>query len=132
MTVFVDSSAFVALRYVDDPHYKTAKQIVSKLRLQDTQLVTSNFIIAESITVISQKASHQDAIEFYEQDLAAVEIVSISEELEDKAFEIFKKLTSKNVSFVDCISFALMREQKIKTTFTFDEHFRQQGFKVLK
>ena len=30
--------------------------------------------------------------------------------------------------FVDCISFEIMRNSGIKTIFTFDSHFEEQGF----
>jgi len=36
-----------------------------------------------------------------------------------------------NVSFIDCTSFALMRERGITTAFSFDEHFTRQGFVLL-
>ena len=76
MTIFIDSSAFVALRHVNDPHHKTAKQIIEVLHDSSAPITTTNFIIAEAVTVISQKASHQDAIEFYEQDLAEISIIN--------------------------------------------------------
>ena len=37
----------------------------------------------------------------------------------------------KNLSFVDCSTFAAMRRLGIDTVFTFDKHFAEQGFDVL-
>lgn len=132
MNLFVDSSAFVALRSVKDPSHQRALELMQEVGDTYAELVTSNFIIAESITVISQKVSHWDAVDFREHDLAALRVVRITEDLEDQAFEIFRELASKNVSFIDCTSFALMRSLGITTAFAFDEHFTQQGFILLK
>jgi len=131
MTIFVDTSAFVALNVSTDSQYDKAVDLVDRFREKQPKYITSNYIIAEAITIISQKASHQRAIRFYEEDLNNILIIRISPETEIEAFETFKKLTSKNVSFVDCTSFALMREMNIKKAFSFDTHFKQQGFKLL-
>lgn len=36
-----------------------------------------------------------------------------------------------NKEFTDCTSYVVMKELGIKLVFTFDEHFRQMGFKLL-
>lgn len=132
MEVFVDSSAYVAVKNIDDPHHKASVDILAKLTSAHTPLVTSNYVLAESITVISQKVSHQAAVDFREKNILETRIVRVSDELEDQAFEFFRTLTSKNVSFIDCTSFALMRSLGLTTVFSFDEHFTQYGFKLLK
>jgi uncharacterized protein len=37
----------------------------------------------------------------------------------------------RTLSLVDCTSFEIMRETRLDTVFTFDSHFREQGFKVI-
>jgi len=132
MNLFIDSSAFVALRSVEDPSHRQAVALMQTIGDGYSEFITSNFIIAESTTVISQRVSHYDAVDFREHDLSSIRVVSISEELEEQAFEIFRNLTSKNISFVDCTSFAVMRSLGITTAFAFDSHFKQHGFKLLK
>jgi predicted nucleic acid-binding protein len=41
---------------------------------------------------------------------------------------LFKKYSDKEFSFVDCVSFVVMKEQKIKRTYGCDKHFEQMGF----
>jgi predicted nucleic acid-binding protein len=36
----------------------------------------------------------------------------------------------RNLSLVDCVSFEVMRTLGIKVVFTFDPHFREQGFSI--
>ena len=37
----------------------------------------------------------------------------------------------RKLSLVDCVSFEAMRLSGISTVFTFDKHFREQGFKFI-
>jgi predicted nucleic acid-binding protein len=37
----------------------------------------------------------------------------------------------RDLSLVDCVSFEIMRDLGIATTFSFDDHFAQQGFRRL-
>lgn len=48
-----------------------------------------------------------------------------------KAFAFFKSRIDKEWGLVDCFSFEVMREKKIKQALTFDDHFRQAGFETL-
>jgi hypothetical protein len=40
----------------------------------------------------------------------------------------FRKHGDKAWSFTDCVSFAVMRELRVRDAFTTDRHFRQAGF----
>lgn len=131
MRIFVDTSAIVAVSNLVDPNNILAVEILQKVQVQAPEFVISNYVIAEILTVLSQKVSKSDAIQFKEEKLEKMEVVRINEYLEHQAFEIFKKIKSKNVSFVDCTSFALMQSLGIKTVFTFDKDFKKQGFRIL-
>ena len=49
---------------------------------------------------------------------------------ERAALALFRKLSDQEVSFTDCVSFALMRRHKLARAFTFDRHFAAAGFTV--
>ena len=42
-----------------------------------------------------------------------------------------RKYADQNITFTDCVSFAIMTRHKIRTVFTFDRHFRVAGFDVI-
>lgn len=55
----------------------------------------------------------------------------IGEEQHAAAIQTILTANRRNLSLVDCASFETMRRLGIETVFTFDEHFRDQGFKVI-
>jgi uncharacterized protein len=42
-----------------------------------------------------------------------------------------RKYSDQRVSFTDCISFVLMKRERVKIAFTFDRHFSLAGFRCL-
>jgi len=45
--------------------------------------------------------------------------------------DFFEKYADQDVSFTDCVCFALMRAHNIQRVFTFDRHFRLAGFESI-
>lgn len=58
-------------------------------------------------------------------------IISMTDELYDEAFKLFRSRNDKESGLVDCISFIVMRELEITNALTTDEHFIQAGFRAL-
>ncbi len=50
---------------------------------------------------------------------------------EEKAVDVFAKFADQQVSFTDCISFVLMRRNRLERVFTFDRHFGSAGFEIM-
>lgn len=130
--VFVDASAFVALNNETDAHAHVASRIAATLQEQQADLVTSNFVIAESLTIISQRTKRSQAVAFglEVEDVATVIRINLAQE--KAAFKRFTEIRQKDVSFIDCTCFVLCEELGIDEVFTFDKDFAKQGFKLLK
>jgi len=134
-TIFVDSDIFVAMIKKTDANHQKARLLYNKLEKLNVSFATSNYVFAESITVISRLINHNTAIEFINNMRSADCIYSISQvtpEIEEMAIEIFKKQTSKNVSFVDCTNMALMKHCHFDFIFSFDEIYKKNGYKFAK
>lgn len=132
--VFIDTSALVAyLRQRDDCHQK-AVTIWEKLRSSPVDFILTNYILAEFLTVIRQRVGVKAALEAGQliKSSRLFIVIQASESLDERGWQIFKTLKSKNVSFVDCVSFALMKKLRIKKAFAFDQHFKKAGFFLLK
>lgn len=128
--LLVDADAFVAINDENDPSHNKAKEFVSDIADENYELITSDPAFGEAITVISQHASLQRAIDFAEDILASgIEIVEVDAKLRRAALDIFKKQTSKNSRFTDCINMAIMEEKKLNTIFSFDVQYKKNKFK---
>lgn len=132
MNLFVDTSAWYALNDRSDQHRDAALESMSRISSGQVGLITSDYILDESLTLISARTNRRTAIAFGDLLLksSTIQLVTITEELRQSAFELFKKFSDKDLSFTDCTSFALMKQLKLKTAFTFDDHFRQVGFEI--
>jgi len=134
LTISVDSDAFIALAREDDANHNKALSCLAYLMKHPVQFVTSNYVVSESITVISIRKSHEAAIEFITTMQSAENVYVIKrvdETVEKTAIDIFKHQTSKNTSFVDCTNMAFMRALRADAIFSFNQVYRKNGFKLV-
>lgn len=128
--IFVDSDAFVALAKADDANHLKAQEILNQLIDKQVAFLTSNYVFAETVTVISQRVGHKAAIVFIQQIKTAEPLFSIhyvDQEIEDLAIDLFKVQHSKNVSFVDCANIALIKHDRLDAIFSFDRIYKKNG-----
>ncbi len=130
--VFIDTSAFYALMDGSDEFHEMAKQIMETLLKNDVSLTTSNYIIIEVMALLQSRLGFEAADVFYEDILQLVSLLWIDQSTHEIAVELWRGLGRKKVSLVDCVSFMTMRQTKIHKTFSFDKHFSEQGFEILK
>jgi predicted nucleic acid-binding protein len=132
MKLFVDTSAWFALHDKSDRNHKEAVAKSLEIKKRKIELVTSEYIMDESITLIRYKVSHKAAVIFGESFLFSniVAIMDVSPEDRLKAWELFRKYEDKTFSFTDCTSFVLMKNLDLRRAFTFDEHFKQAGMEI--
>jgi uncharacterized protein len=129
--VFVDAGAFFAWYVRRDSLHQIA---VTRFRdLEDTRLITTNHVVDETLTLIARKISYSFAAVIAQRFYAPnpIDIVHTDRADESAAVPIFRKFSDQRVGFTDCISFAVMRRNGIRTAFTFDRHFVDAGFKVI-
>lgn len=130
MKIFVDTAAWLALNDRSDQFHSLAVEKFASIRVGRISLVTSDYILDESITIIRSRVSHRAAVAFGQSILGStvVDLMPITSDDRLVAWEIFRKYDDKEFSFTDCASFAVMRKLRLKTAFTFDSHFSQMGF----
>jgi predicted nucleic acid-binding protein len=132
MKLFVDTSAWLALNDKNDQHHSEAVSRSAAIRKQKIALITSEYIVDESITIIRYRVSHRAAVVFGDSLMSStiLTIADITDEERFKAWVLFKKYGDKELSFTDCTSFALMMKLGLQKAFAFDNHFRQLGFQL--
>jgi len=127
--IFVDTSAFLAIENRKDAYHRRALIYREGLLKSGRSLITTDYVLDESYTIIRLRAGHAVAVQFGEDIRASriIQIVYMTSELLEEAWRIFKSFADKEFSFTDCTSFALMEHLHIDTAFTFDDHFTQYG-----
>ena len=128
--IFIDTGAFLA-RYVQrDQYHERAIKHWQLLGQGRHRLVTSNFVIDETITLLARRTTYQFAADraqiFFESE--ALSILRPDENDERDALKLFYKYADQKVSFTDCVSCILMKKNKIHIAFSFDRHFELMGF----
>lgn len=131
--IFVDSSMFYALVDENDKFHKQATQIWESQKLKKTQLLTSNYILDEIFTLIRQRRGRKVVDEFRMSLLKIYEIKIIRVTVADEAgaWDFFLNDWA-DLSFTDCVSFAMMKRLEIKQAASFDDHFKRAGFELIK
>jgi len=130
-TVFVDTSAFYAALDSSDAKHEDAKSLFGKAADERWNLITTNFVVAETHALILTKLSRHAAAEWLRR--VPAKIKRVKEEDEEKGKEIIFKYQDKDFSYCDATSFALMERLGINQAMAFDRHFQQYGrFAILK
>jgi predicted nucleic acid-binding protein len=132
MKIFVDTSAWLALNDRNDQYHSEAVSKLNIVTKQKIELITSEYVVDESITIIRYRVSHKAAVVFGDSlmNSTIVTVADITEEERFKAWMLFKKYDDKELSFTDCTSFALMNKLRLRKVFAFDDHFKQIGFEL--
>lgn len=133
-TLLVDSDALIALLKADDSQHAKAVGHFAKLQQGGAyRLVASCFVIAEVATVLSLRVGHAAAVAFIDtvqrpdSDLPVIYPDAANQAL---AASIFRRQTSKNVSFVDCGNMALLQANGWDRIFSYDAIYKKNGFRL--
>ena len=128
--LLIDADALVALRDENDSNHSKAVEISASISKLKPQLLISDPAFGEAVTVISQKKGINVAIKFAEEVLAGpAEFIEVDSHLRWSALEIFKKQTSKNSRFTDCVNMAILKNKGADTIFSFDKQYKVNKFK---
>lgn len=95
---------------------------------------TTDYVFDEAVTSIVSFTRRKDlAVNAGEAILSSkiTMVIKVDDEAFRDAWNLFKRFKDKLWSFTDCTSFVLTKRNKLVTVFTFDEHYRQAGFKTL-
>ena len=131
--VYIDSSLWKALVDPNDYFFEKAEKIWGSLKKEDIRLLTTNYILDESFTLIRKRCGIE-IINIFRDHLVSdwknVKIIRVTIADESNAWKWFLNDWSK-LSFTDCTSFAVMKRLSIDRAATFDSHFAKAGFTII-
>ena len=128
MSIFIDTSGFIAVLDMDDASHTMAAKTWMDILTSDETLVTTNYVLVETCAIIQNRLG-MAAIKVFQNDIVPVlRIEGIDKAVHHAAMEIMLAVARKKLSLVDCVSFETMRLLGVTTAFTLDKHFKAQGF----
>jgi predicted nucleic acid-binding protein len=131
MSVFVDTSAFLAVLNETDSRHRQARQIWAELVEVERELITTNYVILETISLVQRRLGMSTLHEFLANTVPFLGVEWVTEQLHQESIKILLTANRRQLSLVDCVSFVTMRQSNLNTAFAFDKHFREQGFTIL-
>ena len=135
--IFVDTGGWIAILNRRDQHHQEAVTIFNKLQQQQMRLLTTDYIIDETVTRLRYDTNHSLAVMFLNRVELLVEtgvltIAEIDRDVFGKAKTLFRQYNSARLSFTDCTSFVVCHENNIREAFAFDQHFSIMGIHLLR
>jgi predicted nucleic acid-binding protein len=128
VSVFVDTSALLAVLHAGDENHRRAARAFRGLIEANEELVTTSYVLVEA-TALLQHRFGLPAVRGFQDDLVPMlGVVWVDAELHAEATAALLTAGRRELSLVDCVSFACMRRQGLTRAFHFDRHFREQGF----
>jgi uncharacterized protein len=132
MTVFVDTSALLPILNRDDSDFPEAQRIWVRLASERAELVTSSYVLVESLALIQNRLGMGAVRDFQGAFVPLFRVVWVTEALHQMGIAALLAANRRQLSLVDCVSFVVCRQRGIEQVFAFDEHFSEQGFSRLK
>jgi predicted nucleic acid-binding protein len=128
--VFAHTAFFVAFAGPEDAYHARA------VKLSDRPLgriITTEYVLVETGSMLSRpedRPTYVNLVRDLESD-PGVQIIPASSALFRAGFTLFADTPDKQWSPVDCISFVVMKQHRLKQALTTDRHFVQAGFRAL-
>ena len=126
--IFVDTSALYALADRADQNHDEARLRFSTVLKTAEAVLTHNYVLVESIALIQSRIGIAAAL-----DLARTadnfEIEWIDAKLHQEAIRALARSPKRRISFVDQVSFLVMRSRNVETALAFDRDFEREGFR---
>lgn len=130
--LFIDTAGWMAMADEADPLHKQSVRFRDQSLEQGVILVTSNYILDETLTLIRMRLGIEAAKRWW--DLLSkshrCRVEWMTPERVAHAIRLFFDWKDQPFSFTDCTSCILMRELVIENAMTIDRHFLTAGFKI--
>ena len=129
--IYVDTSAFYALLDRADKYHEPARAVWPGLLKDDIALMTTNYVVSETVTLLQYRIGFEAADLWYRDVLGVLDVYWVDEVLHRRAYELWMNLGRRRFSLVDCVSYVTMRHNRIERAFAFKTNFIEQGFELL-
>jgi uncharacterized protein len=127
--IFLDTSAIYAWADTADANHDTAVRRLQAILDSGQLLVTHNYVLVESSALLQARLGVAAAIKLA-KDATSFIVEWVDEDLHTAGVRALATSKRRQVSFVDHISFLVMRRRAVSLAFAFDPDFETAGFRL--
>ena len=132
MSVYIDTSAFYAIVDTTDANHRPAVQVWQSLLRDGEALVTSLYVVTETVALLHHRFGTDVVSRFVQDDLPVVSVHWIDQATHSAALGAMLATPGRSgPSLTDCASFEIIRGSRIDRVFAYDRHFRSRGFDLV-
>jgi len=128
VSVFVDTSALIAVLHAGDDNHPQAATLFRGLIEKDEAFITTSYVLVETTALLQHRFGLQAVRSFQDDVSPLLDLVWVNAELHAEGMAALATAGRRDLSLVDCVSFACMRRHGLSRAFHFDRHFHDQGF----
>ncbi|WP_026906923.1 type II toxin-antitoxin system VapC family toxin [Paucisalibacillus globulus] len=133
--LFIDTGAWIALMVESDQFHTKARSYLEDLDLS-TKRYSSTYVIAETYTWLRYRIGFKYADSFLDiiqrsKASGALDVIICEMDILELAEQLLRDFPEQRLSYVDAVSMAIMKKEKITKVFGFDQHFYILGFEVV-
>ncbi len=130
MSLFVDTSAIVAIVDAGQDRHADAAAAWEAALESGRALYTSNYVLVETFALVQRRLGLAACREVSTTLVPLLSPLWVDEALHETALAAVFAADSRSLSFVDCTSFEIMRRHGLGEALTLDRDFTRQGFLV--
>ena len=130
MSVFVETSAIVAIVDAGQDRHADAAAAWEAALDSGRALYTSNYVLVETFALVQRRLGLAACREVSTALVPLLSRLWVDETLHQTALAAVFAADSRSLSFVDCTSFEIMRRHGLEEVLTLDRDFARQGFLV--
>lgn len=131
MSIFVDTSALLALVNANDNDHEAVARTWDEIQAAGCALITTNYVLLEAFVLMQNRLGLEAVGDLIQSVAPLLEVEWVSPEEHEAAVATVLAAKRRDLSLVDCTSFATMHRLGVSRAFTLDDHFREQGFERL-
>jgi predicted nucleic acid-binding protein len=130
VTVFVDTSALIALLDADQERHGDVRAAWSAALDERRDLVTSNYVLIECFALVQRRLGLEALRALAGVFVPLMHTLWIDPEVHAASASALFTAGRRSLSLVDCTSFELMRRHGIARALALDDDFAHQGFEL--
>ena len=132
--LFLDTAGWFAALSPPERGHDIARDTYADAIRSGDLLVTTPLVAAETHTLVLRWRGPRGGTLFLETvfETGAHLVISLDDQLIDAGMRWIRRFADKPLSLADAVSFEVMRRERITRALTFDRHFADAGFEILK